>query len=440
MSSGKPGDLVEMSARDAVTRIRERALSPVALTEALLARIKAVEPAVLAWVHLDEAGALAAAREREAEAQQGKIRGPLHGVAVGIKDIIHVAGMPTRAGAKAFAHSKPSEDAPSVARLRAAGAIILGKTHTTQFAYRDPSPARNPWNGKHTPGGSSSGSAAAVAARMVPLALGTQTVGSVLRPAAYCGVIGLKGTHGLVPADGVIPLAWSLDHVGAFARSVEDAALLLGVMAARTFDVRPPAAPRLAVATELIARAEGGLAKQLAASLDAFARGGAKLTEVKLPASFGALAAASQRVLEAEAAAYHDRQFAAHAADYGDAFRELVQTGRPHSAISYIEANRVRLQFRDDVTPLLAEYDALLSPTAPGPAPEGLAWTGDASLCAPWSSAGAPSISLPTGVGAEGLPYAIQLSGAAGSEARLLGAAAWCERILGFSGAPACSI
>ena len=161
---------------------------------------------------------------------------------------------------------------------------------------------------------------------------------------------------------------------------------------------------------------------------------------MKLPASFATLHAAGQRVLEAEAAAYHEAQFAAHAAEYGEGLRDLVQTGRAQPATAYIKANRERLAFRDDVMPLLAEYDAVISPTAPKPAPEGLAWTGDASLCAPWSSAGAPSVSLPNGVGAEGLPHAIQLSSAAGSESRLLSVAGWCERVLGFTAAPACSI
>lgn len=440
MRSADVTDVIELSAREAAARIRERTLSPVALMEAWLARIKAVEPAVLAWVHLDKAGALAVAREREAEAQNGKLRGALHGIAVGIKDIIHVAGMPTRAGAKSWAHTKPADDAVAVARLRSAGAIIVGKTHTTQFAYRDPSPTRNPWNGQHTPGGSSSGSAAAVASRMVPLALGTQTVGSVLRPAAYCGVVGVKGTHGLVPVDGVLPLAWSLDHVGAFGRSVEDAALVLGVIAGRTFDITPPGAPRLALATELVARADPAIAGRIVASVDAFRRAGAKIAEVKLPASFATLHAAGQRVLEVEAAAYHEPTFAKYAAEYGDGLRELVQTGLEHSGPSYVGANRARVLFRDDVMPLLAEYDAVISPTAPTLPPEGLAWTGDASLCAPWSFAGTPSVSLPNGVAPENFPYAIQLSGEAGSESRLLSVAAWCEKILGFTGRPPCSI
>src|ERR1051325_4881482 len=197
--SDDPFGLSAVAARDA---IRRGALSPVALVDACLARIRAVDPALQAWIHVDEKRARAEAALREDEVKSGTLRGPLHGVPVGIKDIFDVAGMPTTAGAKAWAHTLPPRDAPSVQQLRERGAIVLGKTHTTQFAYRDPAPTRNPWNREHTPGGSSSGSAAAVAARMVPLALGPQTVGSVLRPAAYCGVVGYKPPHGIISTDG----------------------------------------------------------------------------------------------------------------------------------------------------------------------------------------------------------------------------------------------
>ena len=437
MSSTDSG-LETLGVAAAAGRIRDGALSPVALVEALLSRIKVLEPRLEAWVHVDEAGARAAAVALEADAKAGRIRGPLHGVPVGVKDIFHVAGLPTRAGSGPFAHSVPTVDATSVARLRAAGAIVLGKTHTTEFAFRDPAPTRNPWTREHTPGGSSSGSAAAVAARMAPLALGSQTVGSVLRPAAYCGVVGLKPTHGLVPADGVLPLAWSLDHVGVFCRSVADAALVLGVLAARAVDIVVPRAPKLALATELVDRADAGTAAQLRAAAAAFARAGATISEVKLPASFAAIHEAGQRVLEAEAGAYHEPTLAKYRAQYGASIAELADIGLRQSAAIYVRANRARAAFRDDVMPLLSEYDALLSPTAPGPAPAGLKWTGDASLCAPWSSAGTPSISLPSGVDDTGLPQAIQLVAAAGAEGRLLSVAAWCEQILGFRAAPGC--
>jgi aspartyl-tRNA(Asn)/glutamyl-tRNA(Gln) amidotransferase subunit A len=421
----------------AAERIRAGALDPVALVDACLERIRALDGRLQAWIHVDEAGARAAARERAAEARGGRVRGPLHGVPFGVKDIFDAAGLPTTAGARAFAHRRPKEDAASVARLRAAGAIVLGKTHTTTFAYRDPAPTRNPWNEGHTPGGSSSGSAAAVAARMVPLALGSQTVGSVLRPAAYCGVVGFKGTHGLVSTAGVVPLAWSLDHVGIFTRGVADAALVMGILAGRDLEPEPVRVPRLALAQELLERATPEVAAHLEACAAAFARAGASVVEVKLPPSFREIHAAGQTVLEVEAATYHEPLLAAHAADYHPEIRALVEAGLAAPGTAYVRANRARLAFREDVMPLLAAYDALLSPTAPAPAPAGLAWTGDAWHCAPWSFAGVPAVSLPTGVAASGLPLALQLVQGAGASARLLSTALWCEGVLGVAAAPA---
>jgi len=428
--------LTDLGVHEAAERIRRGEVAAAALTEACLARIAKLEPGVLAWAHLDRDGALAVAHERDAEARAGRVRGPLHGVPIGIKDIFDVAGMPTTAGAKAFAHTRPTRDSGAVARLRAAGAVIIGKTHTTQFAFRDPSPARNPWDTTHTPGGSSSGSAVAVAARMVPCATGSQTVGSILRPAAYCGVVGLKGPHGLVPVDGAVPLAWSLDHIGPFARSVADAALVLAVMADAKVEPARVEAPRLAVGRQLFERAEPDLRHHLEGVVERLAQAGARVTELTLPPSFGEIHAAGQVVLEVEAATYHQPAFAKHAADYGSGMREMLQIGLKRPATEYVAANRARLAFREAMIPLLEAHDALLSPTAPGPAPAGLGWTGDASLCAPWSSAGVPSISLPTGLNALGLPLALQLVQAPSGLERLLGVAAWCERVLGFSERP----
>jgi aspartyl-tRNA(Asn)/glutamyl-tRNA(Gln) amidotransferase subunit A len=432
----RSAELPSLGARDAARAIRAGEVSPVDLVEAYLARICELDGRVRAWSHVDADGALATARERAEEARSGRFRGVLHGVPVGVKDIIDVAGLPTTGGAKAFAHTRPGADAPAVTRLRGAGAIVLGKTVTTEFAYRDPAPTRNPWNVDHTPGGSSAGSAAALAARMAPLALGSQTVGSVLRPAAYCGVVGFKGTHGAVPVGGVIPLAWSLDHVGVLTRSVADAALAMSVLAGGALELAPTSPPRLALAAELLGRASPEVAAHVEAVADAFARAGAIVSKVELPASFLEIHAAGLTVLEAEAAAYHQRWFGKYADDYGPEMRSLVEAGLRHSAATYLTANRARLAFRDDVMPLLAAHDALLSPTAPAPAPAGLGSTGDGSLCAPWTYAGVPAITLPSGVAASGLPHAIQLVQAAGAEARLLGAAAWCERALAFSPTP----
>lgn len=428
--------LTDLGAREAAERIRRGEVSAAALTEACLARVAALDPKILAWVHLDPEGARAAARERDAEARAGRPRGPLHGVPVGIKDIFDVAGMPTTAGARPFAHTQPTRDSSAVARLRAAGAVILGKTHTTQFAFRDPAPTRNPWNNAYTPGGSSSGSAAAVAARMVPCAIGSQTVGSILRPAAYCGVVGLKGPHGLVPLDGVVPLAWSLDHAGPFARSVADAALVLAVMADRPLELPVVEAPRLVLGRQLFERAEPELKRHLEGVVERLAQAGARVTELSLPPQFAEIHTVGQVVLEVEAATYHQAAFGKHAGEYGSGIREMVELGLTRSATAYVAANRARGAFREAMIPLLEAHDALLSPTAPGPAPAGLGWTGDASLCAPWSSAGVPSISVPTGLNASGLPLALQLVQGPGGLPRLLGVAAWCERVLAFRERP----
>src|SRR5436309_11095996 len=346
MRSAEPTSL---GVGEAAEVVRKGVLSPVELVDACLARIGALDGDLRAWAHVDAAGALAIARERESEARAGRLRGPLHGIPVGVKDIFDVAGMPTTGGARSFAHTRPVTDSAAVARIRAAGAIVLGKTVTTEFAYRDPAPTRNPWNHGHTPGGSSAGSAAAVATRMVPLALGSQTVGSVLRPAAYCGVVGFKGTHGLVPVAGVIPLAWSLDHVGVLARSVADVALAMSVLSGKDLEPSAVSAPRLALAPELLARASDEVATHIEAAADAFLRAGATVSKVELPPSFRGIHAAGLTVLEVEAAAYHAPWFGKHRDDYGPEMRSLVGAGLRRSAIADVDANRARPAFRRDL-------------------------------------------------------------------------------------------
>jgi amidase len=271
---------------------------------------------------------------------------------------------------------------------------------------------------------------------MVPAAIGSQTVGSILRPAAYCGVVGLKGPHGLVPLDGCVPLAWSLDHAGPFARSVADAALILSVLAGQPIEPTAVQAPRLAIGRQLFDRAEPELRGHLDAVVGRLTAAGARVTTVDLPPAFAGIHASGQVVLEVEAATYHQPTFAKYASDYGPGMAEMIPRGLARPATEYVVANRARLAFRDAMIPLLEAHDALLSPTAPGSAPAGLGWTGDASLCAPWSSAGVPSISLPSGVDAAGLPLALQLVQAPGGLTRLLGTAAWCETALGFTGRP----
>ncbi len=444
-------DLLELTAAEAARRIRSGALSPVELVTACLARIERTEASIRAWVHLDGEAALRTAQEREREARAGRFLGALHGVPVALKDIFDAAGLPTGAGAPAFAHRRPEADATAVARLRARGAIVLGKVTTTAFAFLDPTPTRNPWNVEHTPGGSSSGPAAAVAARMVPLALGSQTVGSVLRPAAYCGVVGFKPTHGRISAAGVVPLAWSLDHVGIFSRAVEDQALALALLAGHDpadplssalaaddyLAALPPAGPpRLGLVRSLLEHAGPSMAQHLEAAARAFREAGAVVRDVALPPSFTGLHDAGATVLRAEAAAYHAPMWSRHAAEYPPRIREALEIGQGIRAVEFLAARAQCRRFRDEMTPIAHRYDALLTPTVSAPAPRGLASTGDPYFCAPWSFAGMPALALPTGLAPEGLPLSLQLVGAPFAEARLLAGAAWCEQALGFREAP----
>lgn len=424
-------ELVTMTAADAGRRIAAGALDPADLVDACLDRIREREPDVLAWVHVDEDGARRTARQRYDEARSGHVRGPLHGVPVGVKDNIHVAGMPTACGAAEFAHVWPDDDATCVARLRAAGAVIVGKTTATEFAYLEPSQTRNPWNTAHTPGGSSSGSAAAVASNMVPLALGTQTVGSVLRPAAYCGIVGFKGTHAAMPTDGIVPLAGqSLDHAGVLARSVEDVALGFGVMAGPVAGGAGSSPPRVAVVPEIAEHASADMAARLSAAAERLADAGASVTQVRLPTSFAGIHDAGHSVLAGEFAAAQAHWFQAHAGEYRDRTRKLIETGLSQHTVDYVRAQDARAQFRRDMVPVLAGVDALLLPTAGGTAPVGLDSTGDPWFCGPWTSIGVPAISLPDGLSGEGLPHAVQLVGAGGGDGDLLAVAAWCERVL----------
>jgi len=443
----------ELTVVDAAAAIRAGRLSATALLESCLDRIERCEEQIQAWVLIDRSGALETARRLDAEARQGRYRGPLHGVPVGVKDIIHAAGLKTTSGARGFADAVPGEDAPCVARLRAAGAVILGKLQTTEFAFSDPAVTRNPWHPAQTPGGSSAGSAAAVAARMVPAALGSQTVGSVLRPAAFCGVVGVKPTYGWVSRRGVVPLAWSLDHVGVFARSVADAALVVSVLASH--DPADPAsttlstpeiaavaatpserAPRLGLIGEpFLHRATPEARAHLDDVARMLAARGARVEPVRLPALMGAMYSAVITVSRAEVGAIHADSYRRHADAYRPRIRAGIELGQCIPADVYLRAQRIRRQARRDLAPLLDRYDALVMPSAPGPAPD-RGTTGDAVFNGPWTGLGVPTVSLPSGLSADGLPFGAQLIGAPLGEARLLAAARWVEAAVGFTAAP----
>jgi aspartyl-tRNA(Asn)/glutamyl-tRNA(Gln) amidotransferase subunit A len=441
----------ELGAAEAALAIRRKELSPVDLIEALLQRIDAVDAKVQAWALVDRAGAQATARRLADELARGILRGPLHGVPFGAKDIFYTAGLRTEAGSKVLAGFVPAYDATSVARLKDAGAILVGKLHTTEFATYDPAPTRNPWNLACTPGGSSSGSAAAVAARMVPFALGTQTIGSNVRPAAYCGLVGLKPTFGRISTRGVIPLTYTQDHVGLMARSVEDVAL--GLLAVAGHDAADPSSSREPVPDYLAAltrrrpprvgllrefffeRATAEVARITTETVDRLARAGAAVEDVKLPGSFRAVHAAANLIMRSDTASIHADLFAQKADLYRPAIRSAIEMGMLLTGDLYVRSLRVRRQFRRELAPLLAQHDILLTPTTPAPAPEGTA-TGDPLFQVPWSLSGLPSITVPCGLAASGLPLGIQLVSGPFTEPALLAAAAWCEGVLGRAGAP----
>jgi aspartyl-tRNA(Asn)/glutamyl-tRNA(Gln) amidotransferase subunit A len=416
------------TAREIAAAVNAGTMAPGAAAQEALAQINARDAHLQAWVEVDRAAAKSA------------VSGPLAGVPVGVKDIIDVAGLPTRLGAAPFAHRMPVEDAECVARLRAAGAIILGKTHTTQFAYLDPAPTRNPWNPERTPGGSSSGSAAAVAAGMVPLALGSQTVGSVLRPAAYCGVAGLKPTYGLIPYGGTAALARSFDHIGVFARNVADIALALTVLTANPAAVAPSSVattvPRIGMARRFYAGEPGDeVARHLESVAATLTRAGAVLEDVELGCTAREAAAMGQPVLRAEAAHAHAAWFDANRDAFGDNIRALVESGRTVAATDYLQAREALAQLRESLVAAVSAYDAVLMPVAPSTAP-GRETTGNSVFCAVASFTGLPAIALPSGLGADGLPLSVQLVAGPFREPQLLAAAGWVEGALGFKAAP----
>ena len=443
--------LHELGLVDGARAIRAKELSPLDLVDALLGRIDALDEGVKAWALVDLDGARAMARQAADEVARGVLRGPLHGVPFGAKDIFYTKGLRTEGGSKVMAGFVPAYDATAVMRLRTAGAILLGKCHTTEFATYDPAPTRNPWNLSCTPGGSSAGSAAAVAARMVPLALGTQTIGSNVRPAAYCGLVGLKPTFGRISTRGVMALSYTQDHVGLMARSVEDIALGLQITAGADPDdpssSRAPVpdylaaitrrrAPRIGLVREFFfERATVEVGQITASTVNRLARAGAAVDEVKLPASFRGVQAAANLIVRSDTASIHADLFAAKADLYRPAIRSMIETGALIPGDLYVRSLRLRRQFRREIRALLEQYDVLLTPTTPAPAPEGMA-TGDPQFQVPWSLSGLPSITVPCGLSGSGLPLGIQLVSGMFTEGPLLAAAAWCEDVLGRGQAP----
>jgi Asp-tRNA(Asn)/Glu-tRNA(Gln) amidotransferase A subunit family amidase len=424
----------------AARQIREGKISSDELTRACLARIEAREPEVQAWAFLDPEHALRQARAADEWRKRGRPLGPLHGLPVGVKDIIDTADMQTENGTVLHAGRRPRQDATLVSLLRAAGAVILGKTVTTELAVYAPNKTRNPHNLEHTPGGSSSGSAAAVADGMVPLAIGTQTNGSVIRPASFCGVYGFKPSHGLIPRTGVLVQSPPLDTVGVMAANLQDLALLAEPLMA--FDAKdsasrpcarpnlldslseaPPVPPKLAfVRSPVWDQAEEDAKAGFAELVEALAD---QVEDVELPSAFQDAIELHRSVMEADLAKSFAREYERGRDRLSARLREMIERGQEIRAVDYNRAVQRIAALNAALAEVFGTYDAILTPAAPGEAPKGLGSTGSPIFCTIWTFCGTPAVTLPLLTGASGLPIGVQLVGEKGDDARLLRTARW---------------
>lgn len=456
-------DLLSLSVAALGEAYRRRSLSPVEVVGAALDRIAATDPVVGAFVHVARDDALAQARALEQVFREGGEPGPLGGVPVGVKDLVDVAGSPTEAGSPLRRGSLATTDAVVVSRLRAAGAVMVGKTRTDEFAYGASTPGTtNPWAPDHVPGGSSGGSGAAVAARQCTVAIGTDTAGSIRIPAALCGVVGLKPTHGRVPRGGVVPLAWSFDNVGPLGRSVADVAALFDVIA----DQRPQgASPGRRGSSEDRMGPLGGVRigvpdnhffddvtpavdQAVRSGVGRLAELGAELVPVTVPEP-DLYEAVLYTMLLPEAAAYHAEDFPARADDYSAQLRKALTIGSTLTAVDYVQAQRVRGVVQQGWRTMFADLDAVVAPTVPMPAvPRSerfVAWPGGRSesvnsayvrLCLAGNVTGYPAVSLPCGLSDEGLPLGLQVLAGPHRDEELLRLAATVEDHLGFDHRP----
>jgi Asp-tRNA(Asn)/Glu-tRNA(Gln) amidotransferase A subunit family amidase len=426
-------DLAALSLVEAAAGIRSGRFTSEQLTQSYLERIRQYEPRIRAWAFLDKDQLIEKARS----ADRSPNRGPLHGVPIGIKDVIYTKSMPTEMGSPIFAGFVPDYSARCVERLEQAGALVQGKTVTTELANRHPGPTANPWNSEFTPGGSSSGSAAAVAAGFTAAALGTQTRGSVIRPAAYCGVVGYKPSEGLVSTQGVYPQSGTLDHVGVLARTVDDAALVVSCMASCELSKFPKMKrPRLAaVRTPAWSLADEHGRRVFESNCADMRKVGADVEDVELPKTFdGANDATRLFQLVEMAYNFRDLDWQMLSAE----LRELCERGKGYNAFDYLAARNLRDRLRQSLHSIFERFDAILTPPATGEAPRGLESTGDASFCSIWTLCGVPSVVIPSGTGPNGLPIGLQVIADRQEDTRALAVASWCasrmpyERRLAF--------
>lgn len=439
-SASAQAGLQQLGARDAAVRIARGEITSRDLVQACLDRIAERDDGIRAWAHLDPDHALEQAGRLDDFRLTGADLGPLHGVPIGVKDIIDTADHPTESGSPILAGRRPQRDASLVAQLRQAGAVILGKTVTTEFALYHPSETRNPHDVERTPGGSSSGSAAAVADFMVPAAIGSQTNGSVIRPASFCGIYGFKPTRGLVSRDGMLPLSRALDTPGVFGRSVEDLALVAQCMTGyddRDPDMTPRARPRLLdtaqsappvppdlafVATSAWDRADDPTRAAFEELREVL---GDRIAPAELPEVFDEARDWHRRVITADVAKALATWYERDAGQMSVSLREMIESGRKVSAVDYNRARDWQAILDRGLDEVFNRFDAIVTPAVPGEAPKGLETTGDPAFCTLWTFCGAPTVSLPLLVGPNGLPVGVQLVGRRGEDGRLLRTARW---------------
>lgn len=436
--------LNELTASEAARVLASGEASAEEMMRACLDRVAARDETVRAWAFLDPELALANARAADAHRKAGNALGPLHGLPVGIKDIIETADMPTENGSDLFRGQRTGRDADCVARLRNVGAVIMGKTVTTELANTNPSKTRNPHNPEHSPGGSSAGSGAAVADFQVPLALGTQTGGSVIRPGSFNGIHALKPSLGLIPREGVLMQSHTLDTVGVYGRSVDDLALIANSLSmsdstdAFSYGGRRPdlvaaleddlPAPRFAfLETPAWPEAEPG-AREAIERVVADLEG--RCVHESLPSPFERVLDYHATVMAAEMVPYYGSLIDAAPDKASDLIKARLAAAREVAAGDYVEALLARGQINDDLASLLDRYDAVLCLPATGPAPHGFATTGSAIFNGLWTYLGVPCVTLPR-LSVDGLPLGVQLVGKPGEDGKLLRAARWLDRELG---------
>lgn len=449
------GDITRLSVLDLRDRLASAALSATGVAEAFLARAEAVDQEVRAFACLDREHVLAQARRLDEHRTKGRPLGPLHGMPVALKDIIDTADLPTENGTAADAGRRPERDAEIVSRLRRAGALIFGKTVTAELAYFAPGPTRNPHDPERTPGGSSQGSAAAVAAGMVPLAIGTQTAGSVIRPAAFCGIVGFKPSFGLIPRTGVLRQSRELDTLGTFARDLSGAALLAEVLQGHdrgdpdtapvaalplcaASQVKPPARPLLAfVKGPSWDQASPDTVAAFAELVDALSDDGLGICdEVALPREFAEGLPAQLRLQHVGIARNYGHYLERHGDLLSPVLKRAIEDGRAVSALEFLSAGDWGDVLRAGLDRIFERYDAIVTPAAPGEAPRDLTVTGNPSFNALWTLLGVPAVTLPLLVGENGMPMGVQLVGRKGEDERLLRTAGWLQRSLAAETSP----